>query len=199
MSPDIIFNTTRRRAAGARTPTRRWCWTFRSGRTACPRCGTGKQEDGDGGISFAEDVVFVPVPDPPLGSNRYYFRNAKPRPFDPADVYQQIEVVQHRPVRFTARAIAEDAFSVFHYRKKNSRLHASSKNKRFDIGKALSLDVELRSAQLVDYSSSHHENFDLGEAPGLLNDSGHRLNAFPFTVGRWYCPFYLVKEGGFSP
>ncbi|GJN16261.1 hypothetical protein PR202_gb03307 [Eleusine coracana subsp. coracana] len=95
----------------------------------------------------AKDVVFVPVPDQPVGSNRYYtiiatgkhkglvracsreedmvtccffrcIKDMEPRPFDPADVYQQMEIVQPWPGRFTARAIAKDAFPSFLYHKK---------------------------------------------------------------------------------
>ena len=84
-----------------------------------------------------EAVVFVPVPDHPLASNRYYaviakgkhrglvracsrdedkmtccffrcIKDVAPRPFDPADVYQQMEIVQRRRWWFTARAVAAD-------------------------------------------------------------------------------------------
>ncbi|GJN03465.1 hypothetical protein PR202_ga20916 [Eleusine coracana subsp. coracana] len=56
-----------------------------------------------------------------------------------------------------------------------------SKNKIFDVSEAKGLDAALRSS--------------------LLADSGcHRLDGFQTTViGRWYCPFYLVKEDGVAP
>ncbi|KAK3123391.1 hypothetical protein QOZ80_8AG0629880 [Eleusine coracana subsp. coracana] len=77
-----------------------------------------------------------------------WIKDVEPRPFDPADVYQQMEI---------------------------------SKNKIFDVSEAKGLDAALRSS--------------------LLADSGcHRLDGFQTTViGRWYCPFYLVKEDGVAP
>jgi hypothetical protein len=81
------------------------------------------QEGGRDGSDSQESVVFVPVAGQPLASSRYYavvakgrrkgliracsraedmtsccfcrcVKDAEPRPFDPADVYQQIEVVR---------------------------------------------------------------------------------------------------------
>ncbi|CAM0942986.1 unnamed protein product [Alopecurus aequalis] len=168
------------------------------------------QRRSSGGTTYTDSVVFVPVPDQPVASNRYYavvaagkhkgliracsreedmtqccfcrcVNDAKPRPFDPADVYQQIEIVQRRRGRFTARAIAADGFPGFLYRKKYWRVYASKTSSgHLDLGDAPGLNAALRSGQLADASL-------LALAP-MSN-----------TVGKWYCPFYLIKEDGVSP
>ncbi|KAG0523571.1 hypothetical protein BDA96_07G134100 [Sorghum bicolor] len=170
------------------------------------------EQHGESSTTYADAVVFVPVPDQPLASNRYYpviatgrhrglvracsaeedmvpccfcrcINDVDPRPFDPADIYQQVEIVQRRRGRFTARAVAPDGFPYFLYRKKYWRVYAS-KPKSFDlqIGEAGGLDAALRSRQLSDASV---------------------LDAFPAptngAVGKWYSPFFLVKEDGVAP
>jgi hypothetical protein len=159
--------------------------------------------DGDGENNAANTVLFVPVLDQPLASNRYYaviasgrrkglvracsreedmtpccfgmsVNDVEPRPFDPADIYQQIEIVQRRRGQFTARAVAPDSFPYSLYRTKYWHAYAS-KPKNFDLSEALGINTVLRSRQLADAMT-----------PLAL-------------VGKWYCPFYLVKEGGLSP
>ncbi|TVU06061.1 hypothetical protein EJB05_49252, partial [Eragrostis curvula] len=158
----------------------------------------------------ADAVVFVPVPDQPLSSNRYYaviasgkhkglvrtcsseedmvpccfcrcIKDAKPRPFDPADVYQQMEIVQKRPGKFTAKAVAPDGFPHFLYRKKHWRVFASMP-KNFDLGEAPGTDSALRSRHLAEVS--------------LVEAFSAPMN---FAVGKWYCPFYLIQEDGMAP
>ncbi|CAO2210896.1 unnamed protein product [Urochloa humidicola] len=164
---------------------------------------------GEHSSTHEEALVFVPVPDQPLASNRYYaviakgkrkglvracsreedmaaccfcrcIRDVEPRPFDPADVYQQVEIVRRRRGWFTARAVAADAFPSSILRHKYWEVYAS-KTKKFDLGEALGLGLDaaaLRSRQLA-------------VADGA---------AFPATaVGKWYSPFFLVKEGGVAP
>ncbi|GJN16265.1 hypothetical protein PR202_gb03311 [Eleusine coracana subsp. coracana] len=163
------------------------------------------EHHGQSSTTYAHAYVFVPVPDHPLASNRYYavvapgssrraglvracsreedmtpccfcrcVNDVDPTPFDPADVYQQVEIVQRRRGRFTARAVAPDGFPYFLFRKKYWRVYAS-KPKSFDLGETRGLDAALRSRQL---------SSDVVPAAALL------------AVGRWYCPFYLVKEDG---
>ncbi|CAO2201717.1 unnamed protein product [Urochloa humidicola] len=145
-----------------------------------------------------ESVVFVPVPDQPLASNRYYvvgaakgsrkglvrvcsreedmatcclcqcINDVEPRPFDPADVYQQIEVVQHRRGLFTAKAVAADGVPPSFYRSKYWEVYESTK--KIDFGEAPGLNAELRSRQLADG-----------------------------PVGKWYCPFFLIRENSIPP
>ncbi|KQK18972.1 uncharacterized protein LOC100846363 [Brachypodium distachyon] len=150
----------------------------------------------------SETVLFMPVLDQPLSSNRYYaviasgrkkglvrtccreselshgcftrFNHAEPRAFDPADVYQQMEIIQRRRGQFTARAVAADGFPYSLY--SNKYWHA-------------------RASRPMNYT------LDLGEAIGLnaaLIRSRQPDDAFR-AVGRWYCPFFHVKEGGVSP
>nr|CAB3480913.1 unnamed protein product [Digitaria exilis] len=153
-------------------------------------------------------VVFVPVPDQPLASNRYYIIVAsgkdkgllmacsreedvtmcclhrcipvvEPRPFDPVDVYQQIEIVQHERGSFTARAVAADGFppSILRYKywtvydRVEDRYYES---KKIVLGEARGLDATLRSRRLAD------------GVPGAATEA----------VGKWYCPFFHIKEHG---
>uniref|UniRef100_K3YKZ3 Uncharacterized protein n=1 Tax=Setaria italica TaxID=4555 RepID=K3YKZ3_SETIT len=164
---------------------------------------------GENRSTHEEAVVFVPVPDQPLASNRYYAVIAKgkrkglvracsreedmatccfcrcisdvaPRPFDPADVYQQVEIVQRRRGWFTARAVAADAFPSSTLRHKYWEVYAS-KSKKFDLGEALGLDAAaLRTRQLA------------------VADT-FPVAATAAAVGKWYAPFYLVKEAGVTP
>ena len=121
------------------------------------------EHHGQSSTTYTDSVVFVPVPDQPLASNRYYavvatgkrkgllrtcsreedmtpccfcrcINDVKPRPFEPADVYQQIEIVQRRCGRFTARAVAADGFPHFLYRKKYWRVYASKTKNHFMKG-----------------------------------------------------------------
>ncbi|PVH36898.1 hypothetical protein PAHAL_6G193400 [Panicum hallii] len=151
--------------------------------------------------TYQENVVFVPVPDQPLASNRYYIvvamgkhkglvmacsreedmtmccfcqciSDMEPRPFDPTDVYQQIEIVQHRRGLFTARAVAADGFPSFMFRSKPWDVYES---KKIVLGEAPGLDAALRSRQLA---------------------AAFPAAATTAAVGKWYCPFFLVKEQG---
>ncbi|CAO2169018.1 unnamed protein product [Urochloa humidicola] len=174
------------------------------------------EHHGENSTTYSDAVVFVPVPDLPLSSNRYYpviaagrrrglvracsreedmvpccfsrcISDVDPRPFDPADIYQQIEIVPLRRGRFTARAVAPDGFPYFLYRKKCWRVYASKPNDLgFDLGEALGLNAELRSRQLSDATASIHDAF-----PPANNTS--------VVVGKWYSPFFLVVEGGVAP
>ncbi|CAO2188129.1 unnamed protein product [Urochloa humidicola] len=145
-----------------------------------------------------ETVVFVPVAGQPLASNRYHIviatgghrglvracsreedvtvlcccrcvDDVEPRPFDPADVYQQIEVIQHRPGSFTARAVAADGSPPWRYGTKYWDVYESQK---IDLGVAPGLDVDLRS---------------------------RRQLAAAGPIGKWYCPFFLIREHGVPP
>jgi hypothetical protein len=109
-------------------------------------------------------------------------KDVEPRPFDPADVYQQMEIVQRRRGWFTARAVAADGFPSSLYRSKYWEVYAS-KTGKFDlgVGEAMGLDAALRSHQLADYA------FPVAGA------------ATAAAVGKWYSPFFLIKEAGVAP
>ncbi|XP_040382559.1 uncharacterized protein LOC102717642 [Oryza brachyantha] len=174
------------------------------------------EQHGESSTTYSDAVVFVPIPDQPLASNRYYavvatgkykglvracsreedmttfcfcrcINDAKPRPFDPADVYQQVEIVQRRRGRFTARSVAADGFPYFLYRKKYWRVYAS-KSKHFDLGEAPGLNAALRSRQLAGAN-----NFLLEAFPAATTTTS------PTAVGKWYTPFFLIKETGVAP
>ncbi|XP_045083804.1 uncharacterized protein [Aegilops tauschii subsp. strangulata] len=172
------------------------------------------EHHGQSSTTYTDSVIFVPVPDQPVASNRYYavvasgkrkglvrtcsreedmtpccfcrcINDVKPQPFDPADLYQQIEIVQRRRGRFTAKAVAADGFPNYLYRKKYWRVYASKPTKnRLDLGDAPGLNVALRSRQLADAS---------------LLVASPAATAVSTAVGKWYCPFYLIKEDGVSP
>jgi hypothetical protein len=159
--------------------------------------------------AYADAVVFVPVPGAPPSSNRYYavlaagkhrglvracsreddaathcfcrcVRDAKPRPFDPADVYQQMEIVPNRG-GFTARSVAADGLPYFLYRSKRWLAYAS-RPKHFDLAEALGLNDPLRSRSLT--------------TPPPATATATATAATAVAVGRWYTPFFYIKEDG---
>ncbi|CAD6245031.1 unnamed protein product [Miscanthus lutarioriparius] len=107
-------------------------------------------------------------------------KDVAPRPFDPADVYQQMEIVQRRRGWFTARAVAANGFPSSLYRSKYWEVYAS-KTGKFDlgVGDAMGMDAALRSRQLADYAFP--------------------VAATAAAVGKWYSPFFLIKEAGVAP
>ncbi|TVU06065.1 hypothetical protein EJB05_49257, partial [Eragrostis curvula] len=148
--------------------TRVWELPFPQNRVLTVRHSETEQE-----TSFADAVVFVPVVDLPLSSNQYHaviavgehkglvracsrvedmvtccfrrcVKDVEPRQFNPADVYQQMEIVQHRRGRFTARAVAADGFPHFLYRKKYWHVFAS-KPIKFNLADAPGLNAALRA------------------------------------------------------
>ncbi|KAF8701970.1 hypothetical protein HU200_033304 [Digitaria exilis] len=152
----------------------------------------------------SEHFVFVPIPDQPLASNRYYILvpsgknkglvmacareedvtncclcrcipSVDRRPFDPNDVYQQIEIVQLKRGSFTARAVAADGFPPSIFRWKNWKLYDRKSKKKIVLGEALGLDTALRSHRLA---------------------GGIRPGEATVAVGKWYCPFFLINEHG---
>ncbi|KAL6900811.1 hypothetical protein ACP4OV_005487 [Aristida adscensionis] len=167
-----------------------------------------------------EAALFVPVLDQPLASNRYYavvanghhkglvgacsreddvatdclcrcIYDVEPRPFHPADVYQQIEVVQLRRGRFTARAVAADGIQRGFATVRASCRPLSngdywkvyeSTSRRFNLRDAVGLDAALRLRQITDAAAV---------CPAATSTAA--------VVGRWYCPFFLLKEDGLVP
>ncbi|KZV18636.1 hypothetical protein F511_03530 [Dorcoceras hygrometricum] len=104
-------------------------------------------------------------------------KDVKPRPFDPRNNYQQIEIVPYESActtrgQFVAKSVASDGFPPSFFRRKGWTIRATTP-KHFVLGEAQGLDGALR-ARLPQLSSSISE---------------------PVVVGKWYCPFIFVKEG----
>ncbi|KZV18634.1 hypothetical protein F511_03528 [Dorcoceras hygrometricum] len=151
-------------------------------------------------------VFLIPILNQPLYLNRYYaivphgkrkgeaftcsteedkvtccfcrcVKDVKPRPFDPRNIYQQIEIVPYELLcssrgQFVGNSVASDGFPPSFFRRKGWSIRASTP-KHFELGEAQGLDGALR-ARLPQLSSSISE---------------------PVVVGKWYCPFIFVKEG----
>ncbi|TVU06072.1 hypothetical protein EJB05_49264, partial [Eragrostis curvula] len=92
--------------------------------------------------------------------------DVEPRPFDPADVYQQMKIVPSiLRGQFKAEAVANDGIPYKMYRK-FWRVYAAPKN--LDVGEALGLDAALRS-RLLSVASLLGEH---GVAPPEQMDRG---------------------------
>ncbi|KAL6192974.1 hypothetical protein ACLB2K_034059 [Fragaria x ananassa] len=157
--------------------------------------------------SDSDEVAFIPVLDKPLSANAYHVvhrrgrhigkvcTNSKkenmvdgwfgknvidviPKPLDPSDIYQQIEIIQRRHRgSFTAKAVASDGVAPYFLRKKGWPV-----------------------------TMARPRYYQLGEAPGLNSSKRSDLPGFDFplskdcseamVVGKWHCPFLFIKEGG---
>ncbi|XP_057447982.1 uncharacterized protein LOC130739642 [Lotus japonicus] len=152
-----------------------------------------------------EDAMFVPVLNQPLSSNRYYVlrrrgknqgraitsskeedmetclcclvpQDVKPKPLEPFNDYQQIEIIKKSGYSFKAKSVAADGIPPGLLSRKGWTLRASTP-RSYRLGKALGCNDSLRS-KLPDF------NFSL---------SNHCSESV--VVGKWYCPFMFVKEG----
>ncbi|XP_061353638.1 uncharacterized protein LOC133298386 [Gastrolobium bilobum] len=151
-------------------------------------------------------VWFLPVPDQPLSSNRYYVIRAKgrnkgkackcsregdiinccfsdilndkkPKPFSLKDLYQIFKIHSHQSGGFFAKSIAPDGIPPTFLRKKGWRVRISGSYRSCRLSEALGVDAPLRE-QLPDF------NFPIS-----------RKRSPPVIVGKWYCPFIFVREG----
>ncbi|KAL5741695.1 hypothetical protein ACOSP7_028427 [Xanthoceras sorbifolium] len=151
-------------------------------------------------------VLFIPVLDQPLSSNRYYvvranakykgqactssremdmgiccFSNVvndvKPKPFDHRNIYQQFKIHRHYRHSFFAKSAAMDGLPPKFLRKKGWELRTSSRLLPTNhLREALGLDNSLRTL-------GPSFNFPI---------TNKRSNSI--VVGNWYCPFVFVKE-----
>nr|XP_010911367.1 uncharacterized protein LOC105037392 [Elaeis guineensis] len=147
-------------------------------------------------------VVFIPVINQPLSSNRYYViiargrnkgkaytcstegmsiccsrggtNDAKPRAFDHRDMYQQVEI-ECKNGRFHAKSVAPDGIPPWLLGRKYWKVYAS-KPKNYKLDEASGIDVALHACL-----PSLNFPISIEETP-------------KFVVGRWYCPFIFVKE-----
>ncbi|RXH79389.1 hypothetical protein DVH24_040536 [Malus domestica] len=154
-------------------------------------------------------VAFIPVLNQPLSSNQYHvirrrgrhqgeactntreedtdigccggksIPNAKPKPLDPSDIYQQFRIhpKEMGSSRFFAKSVDPDGFPPYFLRRKGWSVRMSTLD-RNQLGEASGLNSSLRaSLPRFDFPLSH----DYSEV---------------VCVGKWYCPFMFVKEGG---
>lgn len=155
-------------------------------------------------------VYLIPVINQPLSSNKYYvikadgkrkgeayasskeedkvtccfciprIRDAKPRPFDPEDIYQQFEFSETKTCfngnMLLAKSVPPDGHPPLFLRRKGWQMQAKSP-KNFNLDEAQGIDSSLR-AYLPDF------NFPSSEECSKS-----------VVVGKWYCPFMFIKEG----
>ncbi|XP_073136133.1 uncharacterized protein [Henckelia pumila] len=162
---------------------------------------------GRGRRIYTDPVFLIPVLNQPLCRNRYHaivpqgpgkgqtftcsreedqvthcfgscISDRSPRPFDPKNIYQQIEIVPCETLcmpagwHFVAKSVASNGFPPLFFRREGWTMITKTP-KHFELGEAQGLDDALR-ARLPQLSLSGSE---------------------PVVVGKWYCPFTFVKEG----
>ncbi|CAN6727587.1 unnamed protein product [Malus baccata var. baccata] len=105
--------------------------------------------------------------------------DAKPKPLDPSDIYQQIEIVhrERESSHFFAKSVDPDGFPPYFLRRKGWNVRMSTPY-RYQLGEASGLNSSLRASL---------PGFDFP----LSRDCSEVV-----CVGKWYCPFMFVKEGG---
>ncbi|KAJ7974219.1 DUF1262 family protein [Quillaja saponaria] len=152
----------------------------------------------------ATKVWFIPVPNQPLSSNRYYVIRAKgkykgkaskcsregdivtccftdilsdkgPKPFNLKDTYQIVKIHRHQSGGFFAKSVAPDGIPPKFLRRKGWRVRISS-SCRPRLSEALGLDTSIR-ALLPDF------NFPI-----------YKEKSDSVLVGKWYCPCVFVRE-----
>ncbi|GLU04827.1 hypothetical protein SLE2022_219570 [Rubroshorea leprosula] len=152
-----------------------------------------------------DGVVFIPVLDQPLSSNRYYAIKPRGRHKGEAftsstkedgvtccycffacdveseepdhhDIYQQFEICPRQWGGFHAKSVASDGFPPSFLRRKGWIVQTSIP-RNFILDEAPGLDTDLQ-ARLPEFNFS------------VLNESSNAVR-----VGKWYCPFLFVKDG----
>lgn len=102
-------------------------------------------------------------------------QDVKPKPLEPFNDYQQIEVIKSG-YGFKAKSAAADGIPPGLLSRKGWNLRASTPH-NYRLGEALGCNDTLRS-KLPDFNFSSS------------NDCSESV-----VVGKWYCPFMFVKEG----
>lgn len=110
----------------------------------------------------------------------YFVNDRKPQPFDPNNIYQQIEICNHKRRGFYAKSVAPDGLPPKFLSRKGWSLEIKTPH-NFNLGEAPGLDAALR-ARLPDFDSLP------------LSSKTSR----PVVVGKWYCPFIFIKESSMS-
>ena len=107
---------------------------------------------------------------------RSFVEDVRPRPLDPSNEYQQVEIIQHNLLYgFSAKSIVSDGFPPNYLRKKYWTVQMQTP-KYYKLNQALGLNSSL-CATLPSF-----------EFP-LYNDCSATV-----VVGKWYCPFMFVQE-----
>ncbi|GMP58697.1 hypothetical protein CsSME_00022280 [Camellia sinensis var. sinensis] len=157
-----------------------------------------------------DDATFVPVLNQPLSSNLYYaikphgsrkgeayacsreedmrtccfcncIRDVDPRPLDPNDIYQQFQIIPYATAcrsggAFYSTSILPDAFPPYFLRRKGWEIYTKTP-KNYELGEALGINTALRAClPAFDFPLSYKSS----EA---------------VVVGKWYCPYMLIKDG----
>ncbi|XP_028778043.1 uncharacterized protein LOC114734589 [Neltuma alba] len=159
---------------------------------------------------YAVEVVFIPVPDQPLSSNRYFVIRAngrhkgkackcarerdivsccfsnllndkKPKAFNVKDLYQIFKIHTHQSGGFFARSIVPDGIAPSFLRRKGWTLHTSSRSYSKRSCRKLSEALGVDTALRSQLPPFHFPYI--------------RQRSAPVVVGRWYCPFIFVREG----
>lgn len=104
-----------------------------------------------------------------------YIKDVKPRPLDPLDIYQQVQINHKKHQGFTAVSVAQDGFPPNFLRRKYWDVHMRTP-RHYQLDEAPGLDSSLR-ARLPNF-----------------NFSPSNLSSETVVVGKWYTPFVFVKE-----
>ncbi|KAG2709992.1 hypothetical protein I3760_04G004600 [Carya illinoinensis] len=158
-------------------------------------------------VSTSDDLIyellFIPVLDEPLSSNRYYVihakgskracarrkritssrfletvRDVKPKAFDPTDVYQQVEICNVPSRGFYANSVLPNCYPPSFIREKYWRAaHSSPSYYRFDDAPGLNSSFRM---YLPEY-----------------NIPTSQKRSTPIIIGKWYSPFVFIKDEGF--
>lgn len=109
-------------------------------------------------------------------------KDAKPRPLDPRNIYQQVEINTYKSIcgrkgYFKGKSIAEDGFPPCFLRRSGWSIRTKTPKRNYKLEKeALGVDTTLR-ARLPDF------NF-----PASSNASD------AVVVGKWYMPFMFIRD-----
>ncbi|KAL8052770.1 hypothetical protein ABFX02_05G026700 [Erythranthe guttata] len=158
---------------------------------------------GESAHTSLDPVFLIPVLNQPLSSNRYYaivphgkhkgeaytcsteddkvtccfcrcVKDIKPRPLDPHNIYQQLQIVACQGFcssrgAFFATSTAEDGFPPYFLRRKGWGIYTKTPD-NFKLDEAQGLDHKLRSHLPQEITTS-------------------------LVVGKWYSPFIFINEG----
>ncbi|XP_073262462.1 uncharacterized protein [Populus alba] len=122
-------------------------------------------------INSTNQVIFIPVLNQPLSSNRYYVieRQGKHKGY-------QFEICKSERFGYVSKSVAPDGIPPCFLRRKGWTVSTSTA-RDFELKEAAGLDRNLR-ARLPDF------HLPLSQRSSAA-----------VVVGNWYCPFMFIKEG----